>query len=242
MIILVKCIYVEEFKISFLYTIFMIGFFVSCLAILFYAFKVFKGRKNKDDGYKKSKKRLLTSIVILVVTFVGASTTVPDDSQSSADEATSSSSHKKSSESKKTSSSKKSSSSSSAKKESSSSESESDDENLDDQSSYQQVSYDNIARNSNDWSGKLVTFSGTVTQVNEEKGDYLLLVSMDDDADQLTMVYVPKSTMPDGDILEDDAVTVYGRSEGMTKYETVMGDENRVPSIYETTKLVDQGR
>jgi hypothetical protein len=108
---------------------------------------------------------------------------------------------------------------------------------------YEAVSYDNLARNPDDYKMKSVTISGQVMQVQKAGKGYMLLVWQNDDSDQLIMVSVPKSYKPDnGNILEDDEVTINGYAYGTQEYDTTGGSTNDVPLIYADQTVVDNGK
>lgn len=108
---------------------------------------------------------------------------------------------------------------------------------------YEAVSYDNLARNPDDYKMKSVTVSGQVMQVQKEGKGYMLLVWQNDDSDQLVMVSVMKSFKPDnGNILEDDEITIQGYAYGTQEYDTTGGSTNEVPLIYADQKVVDNGK
>ncbi|KRK39985.1 hypothetical protein FC07_GL001783 [Loigolactobacillus bifermentans DSM 20003] len=112
-----------------------------------------------------------------------------------------------------------------------------------DPSNYQSASYDQLARNPDDFENKKVQFSGQVMQVQNDTSVTTLLVMENDDSDSLIMVYVDDDDMPShGKILEDDEVTIYGTGSGTQKYETTMGNDNEVPLIMTDRTVTDNGK
>lgn len=108
---------------------------------------------------------------------------------------------------------------------------------------YEAVSYDNLARNPDDYKFKPVTITGQVMQAQKSGKGYMLLVWQNDDSDQMVMVMVPKSYKPDnGNILEDDEVTINGYAFGTQEYDTTGGSTNDVPLIYADQAVVDNGK
>ena len=77
--------------------------------------------------------------------------------------------------------------------------------------------------------GAYITFSGKVLQ---DCGDGMFRISGDGDYGDVYMV------VTDANIVEDDHVTVYGITSGIYEYETVMGANQKVPSV--VAKYVDR--
>lgn len=213
-------------------SLFSLIFFIALIAVIFFLVKMFKGRKDKETTpYKTNKKRMLISLAVLAISFVAVALTTSesDTTDSSSQKTEQSSSSKKES--------------SDDDSEDSDTEESEEDEEVSDPNNYEQIpSYDDLARNNGNYTSKLIKFSGTVFQTSEDKGNYVLLVAVNDDPDALVMVYVPKEQAPTSNILEDDNIEIMGRSIGMKKYETTSGAENRIPSVYTTYKVNDQGQ
>jgi hypothetical protein len=126
---------------------------------------------------------------------------------------------------------------------SSSTSDSSDKDNSTDLSSYESVTYDQIARNPDDYEGKSIKIIGQVMQVENSDDESILLVWENDDSNSIVMVRVYDSDMPtNGKILEDDEVTVYGTGYGTKKYDTALGSTNEVPLIETDTSVVDNGK
>lgn len=95
-------------------------------------------------------------------------------------------------------------------------------------------SFEDVARNPDDWEGKQVEFTGEVIQVMEDAGTYTLRVNVTQTSwgwdDTIMVIY----SSPDGAsrILEDDVVTFYGLMGGMYSYESVMGATITVPLLF----------
>ena len=70
-------------------------------------------------------------------------------------------------------------------------------------------------------------------QVLQDCGSGYFRISSSGGYDNVYMVYAP-----DSDIVEDDWVTVYGVTDGIYTYETVMGATKKIPSI--DAKYVDR--
>jgi vacuolar-type H+-ATPase subunit H len=112
-----------------------------------------------------------------------------------------------------------------------------------DPSNYQSIAYDQLARNPDDYEHKKIQFSGQVMQVQNDDDATLLLVWENDNSDNLIMVYVDSGDMPkNGNILEDDEVTVYGIGNGTKSYDTAIGSKNEVPLVMTDRTVVDNGK
>lgn len=108
--------------------------------------------------------------------------------------------------------------------------------------SYMTVSYDQLARTPDQYENKEVKISGYVMQVEKDDGMTMLLVCQNDDPDSIIMIGMDNSYKPaNGNILEDDEVTVYGSASGTQKYTTTLGDKNEVPMIIADAKVLDSG-
>lgn len=112
-----------------------------------------------------------------------------------------------------------------------------------DTTSYQAVTYDQIARTPDDYQDKEVKLSGQVMQVQNAHNGSVVLLWLNDDPDQLVMVGINKDYMPDnGNILEDDEITVYGVGDGTQKYDTTSGAKNEVPFVRADATTTDSGK
>lgn len=122
-------------------------------------------------------------------------------------------------------------------------EDEEDEEEEKDDSEYDSVSYDELARNPEDYENESVTLSGQVMQVQNSDDGCIVLLWQNDDSDQLVMVYIDDADFPEnGKILEDDEITIYGYASGTKEYDTVSGASNEVPLIYVDKTVVDSGK
>jgi hypothetical protein len=108
---------------------------------------------------------------------------------------------------------------------------------------YQSVTFDQLARTPDNYEAKGVKVQGQVMQVQNSKKSTVVLLWMNDDSDSLVMIEIGKSYLPaNGNILEDDEITVNGLGSGTQKYETTNGDENEVPLIFASDTVVDNGK
>ncbi len=92
-------------------------------------------------------------------------------------------------------------------------------------------SYDDVARNPDQFKGSKVRFTGKVIQVMESSGVYTLRVNVTEGRytwdDTVMIYYISSAGAPR--ILEDDILTFYGTMSGMTSYESVLGATITLP-------------
>lgn len=96
------------------------------------------------------------------------------------------------------------------------------------------VSFDEVARNPDQYEGTKVKFTGEVIQVMESSGLYTLRVNVTQGRygwDDTIMVYCG-ATEGAPRILEDDVLTFYGAMAGLTSYESVLGATITLPQMY----------
>lgn len=94
-------------------------------------------------------------------------------------------------------------------------------------------SYEDVARNPDDWEGHKVAFTGQVIQVMESNGSYTLRVNVTQGRYSWSDTILVSYTAPSGSgrILEDDVLTFYGTMNGMYSYKTVLGATMTVPLL-----------
>lgn len=92
------------------------------------------------------------------------------------------------------------------------------------------ITYDNIARNPDDYIGKKVKFSGKVIQVIEDSGTVQIRLAINNDYNQVVLCEYD-SSITDSRVLEDDTITIYGTSAGTITYQSTMGGQITVPGI-----------
>lgn len=99
--------------------------------------------------------------------------------------------------------------------------------------SCQNIAYEELARNGDNYIGTPITFRGQIIQVMEGDGftAYRINVTQDSYGFWDDTMYV-EYTVKEGEsrFLEDDIVTVYGTCMGLYTYETVMGANVTIPS------------
>lgn len=94
------------------------------------------------------------------------------------------------------------------------------------------VDYDDVARNPSNYEGTDITVSGTVLQVSEGWFDSVTLRVSSNGGVTGDIWYVTYTRDEnESRILEDDYITIYGESTGVTSYTTVLGSSVTIPSI-----------
>ena len=96
---------------------------------------------------------------------------------------------------------------------------------------YGYVSYDDLARNPDDYTGKSLTYSGKVIQVIEDDESVQHRIAVNGDYDTVIFDEYPKD-MVASRILDDDWVNIYGRFVGLITYEATSGASITIPGIY----------
>lgn len=100
-----------------------------------------------------------------------------------------------------------------------------------DEDDYDGVSYDELARNPDEYEGELVKGSGNVLQVLDGDTEVDMRVGTSESGyDDVVYLYYDPSIV-NSRILEDDHVTYYGRSQGLYTYESTMGGSITIPLI-----------
>lgn len=96
------------------------------------------------------------------------------------------------------------------------------------------ITYAQLARDPDDYTGKLVKFKGKVIQVMEGNGVTQLRLAVNSDYDDI--VYLEyESDLMSSRVLEDDIITIMGMSAGLLSYKSTLGGTITIPSI-----LVDE--
>lgn len=93
------------------------------------------------------------------------------------------------------------------------------------------ITYDQLARTPDDYENKKVKFSGEVIQVMEADGETQLRIAVDGNYNNV--IYVGyNSKITNTRILENDYVTFRGISRGLITYQSTLGGEITIPSVY----------
>ena len=96
---------------------------------------------------------------------------------------------------------------------------------------YQTPSYEDIARNPDQWSYAAITMTGEVVQLLESTDVNELRIAVNGDYDQIILVDYYPSIMEGTRVLEGDTVTVYGTYLGIVTYTSTLGQEISVPYL-----------
>jgi len=112
----------------------------------------------------------------------------------------------------------------------------------DDPTSYKTgITYDQIARTPDDYKGKKMQFTGKVVQVVEDKDETDIRLAVDGNYDNIIMVGFDPDILNGSRVLEDDLVTISGKSVGTVSYKSTNDGKITVPAIM--AKIVDdQGK
>ena len=101
---------------------------------------------------------------------------------------------------------------------------------------YRPVSYDSLSRDPDAMKGKFIKVKGEITQVIEDDTTYQGLIAITYNSgyayysDNILFV-IPKSIM-NVRLLKEDIVTLYGQSQGLMTYTSVLGSDITSPCIY----------
>ena len=108
------------------------------------------------------------------------------------------------------------------------------------QVSYTPVTYEQLARNENDFMDQKVSITGNVIQVQDDGAVQTIRVSMDDVSDSVVMVQLSSKVLNGTRVLEDDNITINGKYVGLVSYETVMGSNKTIPGINAKSFTINQ--
>lgn len=94
------------------------------------------------------------------------------------------------------------------------------------------ITYDNLARDPDKYEDEKVKFSGRIIQVMEDdEEDYTQYrFAVNDDSDTVAYLAITKDQL-DSRILEDDMLTIYGKSIGVVTYESTLSGDVTIPAI-----------
>lgn len=93
------------------------------------------------------------------------------------------------------------------------------------------ITYDQLARNPDQYKKKKVTFTGEVAQVIDQDGVSELRLAINGNYDNIILVDVPDKALKGSRVLENDLVTVYGISDGITNYTSTTNQPISIPSM-----------
>ncbi len=93
------------------------------------------------------------------------------------------------------------------------------------------LTYEDLARNPQEHMFKYVKFSGKVVQVMNGDTVNQYRLAIDDNYDQVVLLELDKSKLTNGNILEDDYITIEGMFFGEVQYTTVLGATRSISDI-----------
>lgn len=92
------------------------------------------------------------------------------------------------------------------------------------------ITYDQLARTPDDYIGQKVKFSGKVVQLMESGNEVTIRFAVDKDYQKI-VIGAYDSSIVSSRILEDDVITIYGKSAGLYTYTATLGQSITIPSI-----------
>ncbi|MGC4018741.1 MAG: zinc ribbon domain-containing protein [Muricomes sp.] len=93
------------------------------------------------------------------------------------------------------------------------------------------ISYDQLARTPDDFTGQKVKFYGKVIQVMEDTSSVQIRLAVDDNYDTILLGEYSSSAVSSR-VLKDDYITIYGTSVGTITYQSTMGGNITIPGVY----------
>lgn len=93
------------------------------------------------------------------------------------------------------------------------------------------ITFEDLARNPDQFEGEKVKFNGKIIQVMEGDTYSQMRLAVNDNYDRVIYIEVAKELMADGRILEDDYITIMGTSVGLLDYESAIGSQITVPAV-----------
>lgn len=93
------------------------------------------------------------------------------------------------------------------------------------------ITYEQLARTPDDYTGQLVKFRGKVLQVMESDDEIQIRLAVNDDYDNVIYCgYAPN--IVSARVLENDTITIYGSSLGLYSYESTFGGQITIPAVW----------
>ena len=104
------------------------------------------------------------------------------------------------------------------------------------------ISYEDLARNPNQYKDKLVKFTGQIVQVVSESSMIEIRLSTKLNeyvgfAGDVIYCSIPKSAVGNGRLLDEDIITIYGKASGIKEYTSILGSTVQIP--YVVVKMID---
>ncbi len=99
------------------------------------------------------------------------------------------------------------------------------------------ITYDQLARTPDDYTGKKIKFSGTVIQTMDGEDFVQIRFAVDSDYALILLGEYDKGIVPSR-VLEGDVITIYGTSIGLFTYESTFGASVTIPAV--SIEKIDQ--
>lgn len=93
------------------------------------------------------------------------------------------------------------------------------------------LTFEDLARNPSENMLKLVKFKGKILQVINGDKQVQYRMAIDSNYDKVVLIEIDKTKLKDGNILEDDIITIEGTFVMESEYTTVRGDTRTIPAI-----------
>lgn len=93
------------------------------------------------------------------------------------------------------------------------------------------ITFDNLARNPDQYKNQKVTLSGKIIQVMNGDSYNQYRLAVDGDYSKVVLLNVSVSLLADGNILDNDMITIQGTSLGTIDYTSVLGSKITVPAV-----------
>lgn len=93
------------------------------------------------------------------------------------------------------------------------------------------ITYEQLARTPDDYTGEKVKFKGKVIQTLEGDTTIQIRLAIDEDYDKIIYCEYEPSIVSSR-VLENDIITIYGLSAGLISYNSTLGSKITIPSVY----------
>lgn len=93
------------------------------------------------------------------------------------------------------------------------------------------ITFEQLARNPDDYLNKKVKFTGQVIQVMEGQNETQIRFNVNNNYKQTILCVIPKNLTSNNRILEKDKITISGISSGLYTYKSTLGGEITLPLV-----------
>lgn len=93
------------------------------------------------------------------------------------------------------------------------------------------ITYNQLARTPDDNKGKLVKFSGKIIQVMESDENSAYRMAVDGSYNTVLYLIMPKDLVKNNRVLENDYITIYGKSGGTITYQSTGSGNITIPAV-----------